>query len=624
MAIILVGCFVLAWINPSALGKAHLVQALALGLVAGILFLYAWTRLVHPLSVSTREARRGAAKGAASARSATAAERSPRANGEGQRWPAGGESTRISRCEGGLGVPLVLLAIVTLALVLRTVDLTGVPFGFFCDEASNGLDAYDLLHTLHDQHGAFLPVFFQALGDWRGGLHIYLETPFVLALGLNEFTVRLCSAVEGTLTVLLTYVFVTRAVNRPIGLMSAFLLAISPWHLIWSRTGFEYISFPLMTALSLCLLHKGLERPRWLPFGILAASLGVYTYQPARLVIPMLLLVWFCLYLPWVLKALRYTSIGFAASLVVLLPCLFAVHDGTFFARASQLSTASLSLFSRVSDIWSNYQTHFSPSFLFDTSTGIILRHYVRGFGMLYGFQLPFLLAGAAVMLIRHRRCDVFFLAWVLLYPLSAAIVSPAVSNRSIAGVIVLQVLTAQGAYSAFRLAMWLLLLGRARQWVRYLAARLITAVAVLGCLSSAGSFMHAYLVDYPHYASGFWGWQAGPREVVDRFKDQEAHYDGLDWDPVLYNGTSELWQFFVSTEPQGCVRCRMVGDITKADVMTDAYSPAERILWAVPPNAFEKSELHRVPYRVLGDVRLPDNSIAYLFVATGPGTRRT
>src|SRR5207248_652522 len=56
------------------------------------------------------------------------------------------------------------LAVTALAFALRVVKITEAPYGFFCDEASNGLDAYWLVHSLHDQHGAFLSAFFEALG----------------------------------------------------------------------------------------------------------------------------------------------------------------------------------------------------------------------------------------------------------------------------------------------------------------------------------------------------------------------------------------------------------------------------------------------------------------------------
>src|SRR5688572_29716071 len=92
------------------------------------------------------------------------------------------------------------LAIVVLAFVLRVVQLSTVPYGFFCDEATQGLDARALTQTLRDTHGRFMPFYLEGLGHWRGGFHTYCQIPFVALLGMTEFSVRLGSAVVGTLT----------------------------------------------------------------------------------------------------------------------------------------------------------------------------------------------------------------------------------------------------------------------------------------------------------------------------------------------------------------------------------------------------------------------------------------
>ena len=103
---------------------------------------------------------------------------------------------------------------------------------------------------------------------------------------------------------------------------------------------------------------------------------------------------------------------------------------------------------------WANYQAHFEPGFLFQTSD-IVLRHFVRGFGMLYPVEAPFMLIGLAVVIARHRRVDLLLLAWLLLYPIAASTVSPPLISRSIPGVIVLQILAAQGIYTTYRGVMW-------------------------------------------------------------------------------------------------------------------------------------------------------------------------
>jgi len=111
-------------------------------------------------------------------------ELSPQAWGAGARWlrqpngPTTLKTTAALATAPSLTTSRVLtlwvpLAVVTGASILRVVQLIGVPYGFFCDEASPALDACFIAHTLHDQHGAFLPAYFQALGEWPGGFQTY-------------------------------------------------------------------------------------------------------------------------------------------------------------------------------------------------------------------------------------------------------------------------------------------------------------------------------------------------------------------------------------------------------------------------------------------------------------------
>ena len=306
-------------------------------------------------------------------------------------------------------------AIVALAFALRVVKLTGSPLGFFCDEASNALDAYWIGHTLHDQHGAYLPAFFYALSDWRGGFHIYWEVPFVLAFGPTEFAVRFGSAVAGTLTVWLTYLFVGKAVNRPVGLIAAFLLATSPWHLTQSRVGWEIISVPFATALCLTFLYLGLERPRWLPLAFVFGALGMYTYQPGRVFFPLFCLAWVAIYAQPLWRLRPNALIGLAGAAVVLIPTALSVQDGTFFARLNQLSGPAQTFSEKLAAFWSSYQAHYSWNFLFEQTAGQwITRHFVRGFGVLYPVEAPFLVLGLIVLIVRHRRADLLFLVWLI------------------------------------------------------------------------------------------------------------------------------------------------------------------------------------------------------------------
>ena len=103
----------------------------------------------------------------------------------------------------------ILLLITFLGLGLRLFRLADRPLGFTWDEAALGYNAFSLLKTGRDEHGQILPVVFKSFGDYKPGLYIYFTVPSVALLGLNEFAVRLPSALFGTLLIpvifLLTY-----------------------------------------------------------------------------------------------------------------------------------------------------------------------------------------------------------------------------------------------------------------------------------------------------------------------------------------------------------------------------------------------------------------------------------
>src|SRR3990167_10476958 len=136
---------------------------------------------------------------------------------------------------------VVLIVIIFVASVLRLYKLGSVPPSLYWDEASLGYNAYSILKTAHDEHGKFLPLTnFGAFGDYKPPGYIYAAVPSIAIFGLNEFAVRFPSAFFGVLTVILVYL-ISRKIfeSEIISQIAALFLAISPWHLQFSRGAFE-------------------------------------------------------------------------------------------------------------------------------------------------------------------------------------------------------------------------------------------------------------------------------------------------------------------------------------------------------------------------------------------------
>src|SRR3990172_10102 len=93
---------------------------------------------------------------------------------------------------------LALLGVITfIAVFLRLFNLGKTPIALEWDEVALGYDAYSIIQTGRDQFGHFLPINFRSLDDWKPPLYVYSSIPGIFLFGLNDFTVRLPSAVFG-------------------------------------------------------------------------------------------------------------------------------------------------------------------------------------------------------------------------------------------------------------------------------------------------------------------------------------------------------------------------------------------------------------------------------------------
>ena len=188
------------------------------------------------------------------------------------------------------GWALLLLAVLT-AVFLRFWQLGEMPPGLYHDEAYNGLDAVTVLTD-----GPSL--FFEA-NNGREPAYILLTSLAVSALGQTALAVRLAAAVVGSLTVLAVYLLADCWFGRKVGLLSAWMWAITLWPVHLSRIGLRAITLVPLLALTFWLGTLAFRKQKtglWLLAG-LVYGLSFYTYLAVRFT-PVLLGLLF-LYLLW-------------------------------------------------------------------------------------------------------------------------------------------------------------------------------------------------------------------------------------------------------------------------------------------------------------------------------------
>jgi len=231
----------------------------------------------------------------------------------------------------------ILVVILALATTLRLFNLSTNPPGLNWDEVSMGYSAYSLLQTGADEWGVKYPLLFRSYGEWKSPVYIYLLVPFIKIFGLNAWGVRLPAALFGVLAVYLTYLIGRRLYGDKVGLWAAFLLAVSPWHLMLSRPGYEAGVALMLLLLGVYLLILAVDQ-RNLKYWILSAiafGLGPHTYNSAKIVVPIILV-----YLVFMLrkKIVLKNLIVFGSILVIFAtPLLLNLSSGRAQGRYKQV-----------------------------------------------------------------------------------------------------------------------------------------------------------------------------------------------------------------------------------------------------------------------------------------------
>jgi 4-amino-4-deoxy-L-arabinose transferase-like glycosyltransferase len=471
---------------------------------------------------------------------------------------------------------IILFLIVGLALFLRINKITSDPPSLNWDEVSIGYNAYSILKTGKDEWGKFLPLHFKSYGEYKLPAQIYASIPGVALFGLNEFGVRITPVIYGTLTVLFLYFLAKKLFdNEWIGIISAFFLAISPWHIQLTRASFESSFAVMWIVVGIWWLVKGFEKPKWLIASVIPFAISVYTYNSARVFTPLFLALILLIFRKKFFAVKKETIISGALFFVSLLPLIPFILSGEASARYKLVSiTDDAGLIPRIEErrnlsklpplltklihnrvtynsfyFAENYLAHFMPNFLFINGAPH-KQHHVQGVGELYAIQAPFWLAGWYFLFKKKHAYKGLILAWVLITFIPVSMTNDSIPNalRTLIAVPVYQIITALGVYN-----IWLLL--KSKKIINVS----VWLVTVLILIFSFAGYLKNYYQKYPVLYSR--DWQYGYRQAVGYVKEHYNDYDlivfsrtygephmftlfFLNWDPAKFQKDTNLDRF--------------------------------------------------------------------------------
>lgn len=223
----------------------------------------------------------------------------------------------------------LLVFIVMLGLGLRMCRLGNVPYGSLIDESHFGFIAKSLLLTGKDEHGTSWPLVFKGFGDNKLPVYTYGLIPFIKLLDLSAVSIRLPSALSGTISIVLVYFLALGLFpkKKSLGLLAALTMAISPWPFMLSRFGFESNVALMWWLIALNGVVRFQKQKYWPVITALAAGLTWYTYIAYRPVTLIFLAVIFCLALVKKFFSVKRVVASVAIFVVVVLPMLLAAPD---------------------------------------------------------------------------------------------------------------------------------------------------------------------------------------------------------------------------------------------------------------------------------------------------------
>lgn len=476
-----------------------------------------------------------------------------------------------------------LCLILFLAAFLRFFLISSNPPALNWDEVSHGYNAYSILKTGKDEWGVKFPIIFKAYGDFKLPVYIYLTAISEFFFGLNSFSVRLTSVLAGLTTVIFTYLLVKQLFGiEEISLLSALLVAIEPWSLFLSRGAFEANLALFFIVAGIYFFLKGISQSTYyLLLSTMLLGLSVWTYNSARVFVPVLLLTLTFLYRKD-LKSLctKYKNICVFSILIFALffiPMVWQLLNPVGQVRYGKVSIIDAGAIGQIIELRnksslpplvrrmiynrpvyfltrfiSNWASHYSGNFLFFQG-GTNYQFSIPNFGLIYQINAIFLIIGLFSLIRKRTKGALIILSLFFLGSIPSSLTREAPHVlRAITMLPSPMIITSVGVVTSFN-------------WLKKKIIINLKSLAIL-YLIILSIFLANYLsIYFGEYRNNFsWSWQYGYKEITEYSKENYGKYDKIivtkkygephefflfnwPWNPEEYRNDPNLTRFYQS-----------------------------------------------------------------------------
>ncbi len=537
---------------------------------------------------------------------------------------------------------IIFLFIVSIAFITRFYKLGVAPHGLYLDEAAQGYNAYSILLTGKDEFGKAYPTIFRSFTDFKTPVYIYMITPLIPIFGLTKFAVRFPSFFLSILTFPFLYLLIKNITSKEyankLALTTSLLLAVSPWHILFSRTNFECNVALFFLLAGAYFYYQGFKKPiLFIPSALLWA-ISIPSYHSERIITPLLVIILAIRHkdILWKnRKAYLYpVLLGVILGTIVLLPTFVVATTPGFWSRATTLNIFKLTtdstkenvlfalinnkIFLSIKEFISLYVSYLSPRNMF------ILGDYgprssFPELATFFVWQVPFYFLGIYKLYkdkkLGEIRC--FCLSLLLIAPIPAALTrDPYSTIRALPLVIPQLIIIALGIIYFYEKI-------KTRTY-RYLSI-LIFAVAIIWSILKLYS---SVLVLNEYYRAYYWdyGWEE-VAEVIKNTEDLPIVVDNtrfipysqlvffLKYDPAAFQEANGIdphnyYRDMSTKNDKDMGRLQIRPIFWESDLKIEQYLIGDYL-------AISEEQTHTHRLELIKEITYPDGSTAFRIVKT-------
>ncbi|MCL5073236.1 MAG: glycosyltransferase family 39 protein, partial [Actinobacteria bacterium] len=535
---------------------------------------------------------------------------------------------------------ILFLLIIFLAAFLRLYKLDRIPPSLNWDEAAGAYNAYTIANWGRDEWGKSFPLIFTSFKDDKHPVHIYLTALIVRIFGLSDFTTRLPGATIGILSVIVIfYLARTLFKSNLIGLLAALFLAVSPYHIHFSRGLWEVNFAFFFFILGLLMFYLALQKRNYfIIISFLCFGISILSYHSSKIVVPVVVLALSLVYF----KDLKKLSLNFYTGIFIFfifIALLFIDTRLLGLARVkqtqfSQDTIEKTQIFKKTKNsilglgeiALKQYMMHFTPQYLF-ISGDQSPRNSTKTNGEFYKIDALFILIGLLYLLKLRSRVTLIILIWGLLAPIPASVVGGAPSAiRAVFMMGSLHLVSALGAGS---------LLNLFKSKIKYVILIVIVILLSIQAYSYLDYYFNAYT------KKDAIEWQYGMKKIVEFVKSHPEYNQVFVTDirsqpyiffllylkmplpeylnTVMYNRAEESKRYNLVSSFDGFYIAQN-GQPKTISLYFGGWDPIESlpnpgVLYVLSPSQYDGLR-HRSDFGIKKVIRFPDGGDAFFLVS--------